>query len=705
YPEARRDMMIEERIHDYRIRDAYRWMEDPDSDETQSFVKEQNNFSKPFLEKSKEWEKIHKKLEKFWNYPKYSCPSRHGDFYYFYKNTGLKNQSMLMQQKSLDGPEVVFLDPNSMASDGTTTISQKSFSDNGAFMAYGISEKGADWIKVRIRRTVERTDYPETLRKVKFSTLAWTADNKGFFYSHYPDQQGKANGMETNGLEFQKLYYHRLGESQVNDIVAVEYPEQPGWRTLAYMSDCGTYLILCICAAIHGQMLYYANLEPGRDIKEKLRVKPIYEKFDADFDFITSEGSKMYFRTNKDASNSRVIVIDVEKPAEENWTTLIPEHETDVINWVKCVSHNQLLICYNRDVAHILQSFDLYSGKMTGQFGLEIGTITGCSGKKQYSEIFYSFTSFLIPQIVYQYDFAKIPDNPKILRDIKLNFEGFHRDNYQVHQVFYRSKDNTQIPMYIVQKKRDKQVPRPCLLHAYGGFNWCVMPSFGLITTMFIDIFDGIVAIPNIRGGGEYGEAWHHSGRQFNKQNVFDDFQAAASYLIQNNYTTQKQLAIHGSSNGGLLVAVSLNQRPELFGAAVAQVGVLDMLRFHKFTIGHAWVSEFGNPEEKEHFANLHKFSPLHNIHIPLNSGEEYPSILIMAGDHDDRVCPLHSLKYAATLQTAAHNSKFQHNPILLRVYKKVGHGQGKSTTMRLREAADIITFYMKTLTVDTINL
>ncbi|XP_032583478.1 prolyl endopeptidase isoform X1 [Drosophila sechellia] len=705
YPEARRDGRFEEMIHGYKIKDVYRWLEDPDSVDTQQFVNAQNIISQSFLERSAERENINSKLTKLWNFPKYGCPMRHGNYYYFFKNTGLQNQSVLMQQKSLESPESIFLDTNSMSSDGTTAISHIKFSEDGAFMAYGLSESGSDWNKIRIRNTKEGIDLPEILEKVKFSNVSWTKDSKGFFYGRYTDQDGIIDGSETKLAENQKLYYHLLGESPHQDTLIAEFPEHPSWRFKTDISDCGKYLILSISHTIRDNMLYYAELGSKEKNAFQLELKPIVDKFEADFDYITNEGSNLYFHTNKDAPNYRVIVIDVNNPAEGNWTTPIPEHKKDVLEWAKCVDGNKLVVCYNCDVKHILQARDLNTGKLIRQLGLDIGSINGISGKKNNSEIFYGFSSFLSPGIIFYYDFAKPSEKPTVLREISLNLEGFRRDNYSVKQVFYKSTDDTDIPMFIVQRKRDIKEPRPCLLYGYGGFNYSLMPSFGILSLMFMDTFDGVLAFPNLRGGGEYGMEWHNMGRMLSKQNVFNDFQAAAEFLTKNNYTTKDRLAIQGASNGGLLVGACINQRPDLFGAAVAQVGVMDMLRFHKFTIGHAWCSDYGNPDERVHFANLIKFSPLHNVHIPLNPDQEYPSTLILTADHDDRVSPLHSYKFVAALQEAVRYSEYQLNPILLRVYTKAGHGAGKPTKMRISEATDIITFLKKTLNVDCINL
>ncbi|EDW12323.2 prolyl endopeptidase [Drosophila mojavensis] len=705
YPVVRKDLSIVDDFHGTKIIDAYRWLEDPDSPETQAYVDSQNNISQPFLESCPEWKKINNKLTKLWNYPKYGCPMKYGDYYYYFMNTGLQNQSVMYQQASLNGESKVFLDPNSLSEDGTIALSQKSFSDDGKFMAYGLSESGSDWIKIRIRNAETGKDFDEVLEKVKFSEISWTKDNKGFFYGRYPDQDGKTDGSETQQNQNQKLYYHRIGESQAKDVLVVQFNNEPSWRFQSVVSDCGKYLVLAIVKDCRDNIIYYADLKPGEEIKSELDVKIIVDKFESDYDYVTNVGSKVYFRTNKNAPNYRVIIIDFENPAEENWETLIPEHEKDVLDWVKCVNEDKILLCYIRDVKTILQANSLRTGELIRQFDLDIGTIVGTSGKTKYSEIFYNFSSFLNPGTIYHYDF-KYPDQPpKVFRDINLNLDGFNRDNYIVEQIFYSSKDGTKVPMFIIRKKADTVQPRPCLLYGYGGFNISMLPTFGLTGLMFVDTFDGVLAYPNIRGGGEYGEKWHNGGRLLNKQNVFDDFQCAAEYLIKNNYTTKDRLAIQGGSNGGLLVGACINQRPDLFGAAVAQVGVMDMLRFHKFTIGHAWCSDYGNPSEKEHFDNLYKLSPLHNVHTPNDASSEYPSTLILTADHDDRVSPLHSLKFAAALQEAVRDSPFQKNPLLLRVYKKAGHGAGKPTSKRIEEATDILTFMYRSLNIDVINL
>lgn len=707
YPNAPKCEIYDE-FHGIKVPDIYRSLEDPDSESTQNYVDAQNKISKPFLENCEQWKHINTKLTKLWNYPKYTCPARHGDRYFFYKNTGLQNQNVLYQQETLASEPTLFLDPNTLSEDGTIALSNTSFSDNGNYFAFGLSESGSDWIKIKIKDVKTGKDFDEVLEKVKFSSIAWTKDNKGFFYGRYPDQSGKTDGSETKQNENQKLFYHRIGQLQENDVLVVEFPEEPNWRIGAHVSDCGKYLILSIVKDCRDNIVFYADLEKDGEINGKLEYHKIVTKFEADYEYITNTASKVVFRTNKDAPNYRIIVIDFNNPSQENWSTLIKEHETDVLDWATCVNEDKLILCYIHDVKSVLQVYSLENGTFLRDFPLDIGQVGTFTGDKKYSEIFYNFVSFLNPGSIYQYDFNNgLEAEPKLYREIKLNLDGFNQKDYKVEQIFYNSKDGTEIPMFIIRKNRlNNNETRPCLLYGYGGFNISLQPTFSITGLMFIDTFDGVLAFPNLRGGGEYGEKWHNAGRLLNKQNVFDDFQYAAKYLISNNYTNKQKLIIQGGSNGGLLVGACINQTPELFGGAVAQVGVMDMLRFHKFTIGHAWCSDYGNPnEKKEYFEYLHKYSPLHNVKQPKDDKGEYPATLILTADHDDRVSPLHSLKFAAALQDAIRNSEYQKKPILLRVYKKAGHGAGKPTTKKIEEATDILTFAYKSLDIDTVNV
>lgn len=697
YPVARRDETVVEEFHGQKIADPYRWLEDPDSEETQAYVEQQNKIAQPFLESCDEWKKLNGKLTKRWNYPKYSCPFKHGSRYFFFMNTGLQNQDVLYVQNSLDGEPKVFLDPNSLSKDGTIALVGSRFSDDGNLFAYGLSQSGSDWTKLKVRDVNTGEDFPETIEHTKFVTASWTKDNKGFFYARYPVVEGKADGSETAANENQKLYYHRIGELQDKDVLIAEFPEEPSWRLMPEVSDCGKYLMLFIMKGCKDMLLYFSNLEKAGGITGKLDFTKIVTEFDSDYDYITNEGSIFSFRTNKGAPNYRVVNIDFDEPALDKWTTLIAEDPKNVLDWSSCVNGDKIVLGYIDDVKSVLQVHSLKDGRFLSKFPLEIGNVVGFSGKKKYSEIFYHFVSFLTPGVIYHYDFAAGEGaEAKIFRQVKI--EDFDDSLYKVEQVFYKSKDGERVPMFIVQKKAEKQEKKPCLLYGYGGFNICIQPSFSITGLVFIDSFDGILAYPNIRGGGEYGERWHNAGRLLKKQNVFDDFQYAAQYLVENGYTSHDQIVIQGGSNGGLLVGACINQRPDLFGAAVAHVGVMDMLRFHKFTIGRAWVSDYGDIAEKEHFENLLRYSPLHNVHTPNSEKEQYPATLVLTADHDDRVSPLHSLKFMAALHHAVRDSKYQKNPLLLRVYSKAGHGMGKPTAKKIEESTDILTFIYKTL-------
>ncbi|KAJ2940612.1 hypothetical protein O0L34_g14718 [Tuta absoluta] len=699
YPETRRDETVEDDYHGVKIKDPYRWLEDPDSKETQQFIEAQNNITRPYLDACPAKKDINARLTELWNYPKYSCPFRRGDRYFFYKNTGLQNQNVLYVQDSLDGEPRVFLDPNLLSEDGTVALSNTRFSEDGNTFAYGLSSSGSDWITIHFKDVATGKDYPEVLEKVKFASMSWTKDNKGLFYSRYPEQTGKTDGSETEVNRDQKLCYHKLDTPQSEDVIVVEFPEEPLWRIGAEVTDCGRYLIVSPVKDCRDNLLFFADLTANDFTAGKLALTQIVHKFEADYEYITNEGSVCIFRTNKDAPNYRLVQIDLLKPAMENWKTLIPEHEKDVLDWAAAVDKDKLVIHYVRDVKSVLQLHSATSGDLLSTFELPVGSVSGFSGKKEQTEIFYQFYSFLTPGVIYHVDFKKTPYTPTVFKEVKV--KGFDPSQFEAKQVFYSSKDGTKVPMFIVSKKNLKlDGKNPALVYGYGGFNINVQPSFSVTRLVFIQHFNGIVAIPNIRGGGEYGERWHNAGRLLNKQNVFDDFQAAAEYLIKEAYTQPSLITIQGGSNGGLLVAACANQRPDLYGAAIVQVGVLDMLRFQKFTIGHAWVSDYGSSDNDTQFRNLLKYSPLHNIHTPVDKQPEYPAILVLTADHDDRVVPLHSLKYIAALQHAVKLTK-QRRPLLARVDTKAGHGGGKPTAKIIEEHTDILCFIAQSLGIE----
>lgn len=698
YPVARRDETVVDNYHGVEICDPYRWLEDPNSEETKAFVDAQNAITKPYLASCKWRQDIYDRLKQLWDFPKYMCPIKRGDKYYFYMNSGLQNQSVLYVQDTLDGEPRVFLDPNTLSEDGTIAITFSKFSEDGSIFAYGLSSKGSDWNTIHFINAITGEKYPEVLEKVKFSPLTWTHDNVGIFYCQYRDQKGKLDSLETGNDQNQKLCYHRVGTPQSEDVVVVEFPEEPLWRIGAQVSDCGKWLIVMPLKDCRDNLVYFTELKPDLKIDGLLPLTQVVDKLEADYEYMTNIGTKAIFRTNKNAPNFRLIAIDLLDYKEDKWTELLPEHPDNVLDWAAAVDEDKFVACYIQDVKNILQLHSLTTGKILRTFPLDVGTVVGFSGHKKYSEIFYKFTSFLTPGIIYMMDLKK-DEEPKVYRETTV--KDFDPSLYKTLQVFYSSKDGTQIPMFIVMKSDavlDNSMP--ALLHGYGGFNVSIQPMFSVSKLVFVQHLNGVLAVPNIRGGGEYGEKWHNGGRLFNKQNVFDDFQCAAEYLIDNGYTTSSKLTIQGSSNGGLLIAACINQRPNLFGAAIAQVGVMDMLRFHKFTIGSAWVSDYGSSDDPKHFENLIKYSPLHNIKIP-EDGSQYPATLLLTADHDDRVVPLHSLKLIATMQYVLGNAPNQTNPLLARIDTKAGHGSGKPTAKVIEDNTDIMSFIIQALNLE----
>lgn len=676
YPDTRKADHVDE-YHGTKVPDPYRWLEDPDSPETRAWVEAQNKVTMPYLESLPYRAKLKERLTKLWNYPKFSAPGKEGDRYFYSHNTGLQNQSVLFTIKSLEGEPKQLLDPNTLSTDGTVALSGLSVSHDGKLLAYGLAAAGSDWNEWKIRDVETGKDLDDHLKWIKFSGASWTRDGSGFFYGRFPEPKA---GENLKGANFyNKIYFHKVGTPQSEDQLVFERPEDKEWLLGAEVSDDGHYVLISARKGTsQKERVFY------KDLTDK-DAKPVelIDKFEYEFSFIDNDGPVFYFKTNRDAPKGRVVAIDTRKPAPADWVTIIPE-VAETLDDVDLVG-GHFIASYLKDARTQVKLFDT-KGKLVREVELPgIGTASGFRGKKTDTETFYTFTSFNRPATVLRYDIAS--GKSEVFRKIPLEF---NPDDYETTQVFYTSKDGTKVPMFITAKKGlEKNGQNPTLLYAYGGFNISLTPSFSPANLAWMEM-GGVLAIPNLRGGGEYGEEWHQGGTKLKKQNVFDDFIAAAEYLIAEKYTKPARLAISGGSNGGLLVGACMAQRPDLYGAALPAVGVMDMLRFHKFTIGWAWVDDYGSSDNAEQFKALFAYSPLHN----LKKGTKYPSTLVTTADHDDRVVPAHSFKFAATLQ-AAHRGE---NPVMIRIETKAGHGAGKPTSKLIEEAADKWAFLIKAL-------
>ncbi|NIM20188.1 MAG: prolyl oligopeptidase family serine peptidase [Candidatus Latescibacteria bacterium] len=673
YPKAHKVDVVDD-FHGTKVADPYRWLEDPDAEETIKWVEAQNELFYKYIDTPSR-EKIKKRIEDIWNYPKYTLPYKKGDRYFFSKNDGLQNQYVYYMQESLDSEPKVVIDPNTLSEDGTIALRSRSLSEDAALLAYGLSSKGSDWQDVRIRKVDSGEDYGDLLKWTKFTSIAWKHDNSGFYYNRFPDPSTLPDEDHT---KYNRVYWHKLGTPQLEDKLVYGPEEQKELGFYPDITDDGKYLLLHVWHGTDDRNgIYY---RPVASDGEFIRLMEVGE---AEFDPIDNVGSVFYFETNLDAPRGRVIAVDVENAGRENWKEIIPQVD-DVIDFVTMVN-DQLVIAYSRDAHHVLKIFDR-KGKFIREIELPtIGAIYGISGRREDTEMFFSFTSFVYPSTAFRYDFKK--DKVTVFRKPEVAFDP---TQYETKQVFYSSKDGTRVPMFITHKKNLKlNGDNPTILYGYGGFNVSLMPYFSITRLIWMEN-GGVYAIANLRGGSEYGEEWHQAGMMEKRQNVFDDFIAAAEWLIDNDYSNSSKLAINGASNGGLLVAACMVQRPELFGAVVSDVPVTDMLRYHKFTVGRYWVPELGNAEENpEHFKFLYAYSPLHNI----KKGIVCPPTLVTSADTDDRVVPMHAKKFVAALQ----ESDAGENPILLRVETKAGHGGGKPTSKRIEEASDIYAFLFKT--------
>lgn len=668
YPETKKVDTVDV-YHGTEVADPYRWLEDDMSDETAAWVKKQNELTGKYLDYIPFRDDLKNRLTELWNYERFSAPSKVGDYYFFSKNDGLQEQSVVYYQKGLDGEPEVFLDPNTFSEDGTVSLAGMSFSKDHRYCAYMISRGGSDWREIYVKEVESGMQLDDKVEWVKFSGASWYRD--GFYYSRYdaPTEDAKMSGSN----EYQKLYYHKVGTDQSQDKLIMEdrNNKQRGWG--ASVTEDEKYLVINVWeGSANHNLLAYQNLETQGPI-EWLIEEPMGR-----FYLVDNVGDDLYIQTDYNAPKWRVIKMDPENPAESNWDVIVPE-SGDVLQSAS-ITGGKMFLSYLVDVTsrirvHNLEGEFLYNVDLPA-----LGSAGGFGGGKNDNVTFYSFTSFTYPPTIYKYDIKN--NKSELFKKADINFD---IENYETKQVFYESKDGTKIPMFIVHKKGLKlDGKRPTLLYAYGGFNISLTPSFR-VTILPVLENDGVYAMANLRGGAEYGEEWHKAGMFEKKQNVFDDFIAAGEYLIQENYTNSSRLAIQGGSNGGLLVGAVLNQRPDLFGAAFPMVGVMDMLRYHKFTIGWAWASEYGSSDEPDQFEYLYKYSPIHNI----KPGTCYPATMITTADHDDRVVPAHSFKYAATLQPA----QACDNPILIRIETKAGHGAGTSTTKSIELYTDMLSF------------
>ncbi len=676
YPPSKKVEQVDD-YHGVKVADPYRWLEDADSPETKAWVEAQNKVTFGFLESIPERARLRERLTQLWNYEKFGVPFREGDRYFFTRNDGLQNQSVLYVGRTPDDPQArVLLDPNTLSADGTVALTNYAVSDDGKLLAYGLATAGSDWNEWRVRNVETGEDLPDRLQWVKFSGASWTKDGKGFFYSRY-DEPKEGNLLQSTNY-YQKLYYHRVGTPQSEDELVYERRDHKEWGFGGYVTDDGRYLgIVVTMGTSPKNLFFYKDLT-----NPEAKVVELVPDFIADFTPVGNDGTTFYFRTDWEAPRGRLIAIDATRPERANWREIIPQSR-DTLEAVRWVG-GRFIALYLSDAKTQVRMFDR-EGKFVQEIALPgIGTAVGFGGKPDATETFYAFTSFTQPTSIYRYDFTT--GKSTLLRQPKLAFDP---GAYITQQVFYRSKDGTRIPMFIVHRKGLKRDGKnPTLLYGYGGFNISLTPSFSPARIAWLEM-GGVLAIPNLRGGGEYGEEWHQAGTKLKKQNVFDDFIAAAEWLIREKYTQPARLAIQGGSNGGLLVGACMTQRPELFGAALPAVGVLDMLRFNKFTIGWAWESDYGSPQNPEEFKALYAYSPLHN----LKPGTRYPATLITTADHDDRVVPAHSFKFAAALQ-AAHKGDA---PVLIRIETKAGHGAGKPTSKLIEETADVWAFLVKT--------
>ena len=661
------------------VEDPYRWLEDDNSPETADWVKAQNQLTFAYLAKLPYRNEIKTRLTALWDYPKYGNPFKEAGKYFFYKNNGLQNQSVLYMTSNMASKPQVLLDPNTLSTDGTAALTSIELSNDGKYLMYQVAKSGSDWNEIFVKNIETGEMLPDHILWVKFSGISWYKD--GFFYSSYDKPEAGSELSKAN--EFQKVYFHKLGTEQSADQLIINDPKNPKQMFGAGLTDDKRFMIISKSIGTHGNALDFKDLS-----KRNSPFVKLMESYEFEFSPVDNFGDDLFVRTNYKAPKYRLIRINTNHPEEKNWVDVIPEKK-DVMESIVMIA-GKMAVNFMTD-AHSRTEVYSYDGKLDHEIALPgIGTVSAFSGKKEENVAYYSYTSFNTPGEIYKYDFTTKKSTLHFRPEVK-----FNPDDFEVNQKFYASKDGTKVPMFIVHKKGLKlDGQNPTLLYGYGGFNISLTPSFSASRIAFLEN-GGVFVMANLRGGGEYGEDWHLAGTKLQKQNVFDDFIAAAEYLISKKYTSSEKLAIQGGSNGGLLIGAVTNQRPDLFKVALPQVGVMDMLRFNKFTIGWAWAGDFGTSEDNEEmFKYLDAYSPYHNI----KKGTPYPAILATTADHDDRVVPAHTFKYMARLQEYNSENKL---PLLVRIDTKAGHGAGKPTAKVIEEYTDVWAFVFYHLGMD----
>ena len=680
YPDTKQ-VDVNDDYHGITVADPYRWLEDTESDQTAEWVAAQNKVTQDYLDRLPERESMRKRLEKLWNYERYGQPRKRGERYFYSHNDGLQNQSVFYKADSLAGERQVLIDPNKLSSDGTVALAGTVITDDGTLVAYGIADGGSDWRTWKVRNVETGKDLDDVIRWVKFSSIAWLPDNSGFFYSRYDEPVEGAELTGTN--ENQRMYFHEIGTDQNQDQLIMARPDHPKWGFSPLVTDDGRYLVIQNWKGSEPKAQVFV-----KDLRDPdAEVKPLITGFDSEYEFVASVDDTLYFLTDHEAPRRRVIAVDVGQPDRENWKQVIAE-SGDVIESTSLFGET-FYVTALRDARSEVTRYKIDGGRID-EFELPgLGSVSGFGGRQDAGETFFSFTNYVTPGAIYRVD-LKESDPSKATQLWRQSETDLDLDSFVTEQVFCKSKDGTKVPIIITRRKDTKlDGTNQTLLYAYGGFNISLTPSFSPANAAWVDA-GGIYAVANLRGGGEYGREWHEAGMRLGKQNVFDDFIAAAEHLIDSGYTTSSRLGIRGGSNGGLLVGAVMTQRPDLFGACLPAVGVMDMLRYQKFTIGWAWVTEFGSSDEADQIENLLSYSPLHN----LKQGTCYPATLVTTADRDDRVVPGHSFKFAAALQAAQSCD----HPTLIRIETRAGHGAGTPVSKKIDEYADLWAFLQANL-------